>query len=844
MKLFLIVVLVLAILAHFPHSLWAKSVQNAFGSYYLTQEKLGPNLWYFQISEEPFDPSIALVNSLMIKDPERFIVDTPTTAFPVGDVGGRPVLNITPEGEPLNIIFTISPFDPEKRLAGITFYGEQYKTILGLGANFKINDTMMNWMGEVFMPGGPNGARIMDTDQGPLSFFQAPICYALGDEKDSAALFVNETRPLMWDFSAFPWTVSVAGPLNPSGSIGFFVITGEDLPAIRRQYMELVGKPPMPPRGIFYPWVAENLEDPTGDPNNPPALRLQNLVQLNKRLMPDIPNLGFIFKTEVTPQLITDASSYGALLMTKESPYISYNSDNYQKMADQDYLVRNTNSEGGPIILLYTGDKPKTEDYAPGQYYAALVDYTNDAASAYWHSAYRSTFFQSGAQFFHLTGGEPESYSSLAWYRGGSPQGGDLTGPSLSIGFDTSEAHNSQGVPASHSHYAWANPFSLKWLESIFKANSTSRQFFLESKRRFLMTRAGIAGLSRFGAGLITTEPSIFFQSTESQVRAHVGLAGVDYYTTDLVPSLNIYAWDINNDIYELWAARNVLLNLPFIFPDNFSGQPWLAQLLHLKYILEPYYYSLANMAAENGDPLVAHLSYYFQEDQNARISLGEHMLGPSILVGTSGPSSFTTEHIANVYLPKGKWYNYFSNQTVDSTGATVEVDSKYQGYSVPGLFLREGAIIPTWDTPTSFPGRLNIKVFAGSEPSRFTLYEDDGTSLRHQSNNPEFVKTVFVVNPSPQSGTIIFTIRAREGTFPSAPTTRPFYLEFLGIGNVMTVTLDGGEQMRVNRMEDFNSSSSSYFSLGNGRVIFKTLPLDLSIDHSLTIHYALTETS
>jgi alpha-glucosidase len=625
------------------------------------------------------------------------------------------------------------------------------------------------------------------------------------------------------------------------------VITGEDLPAVRRKYMELVGKPPMPPRAVFYPWIVDD-EEPNSASDA--LLQISTAIRAVKSEYSEIPSFGFLFNAVPNAQLFRETAALNAELMVREHPYVFRNSENYEKMAGQGYLVRSTYATGPPVVLNYN------------RMPAALVDYTFEAAAQYWHSISRAENFMLGAKFFQLISGEPEVYSSLAWYRGWAPLDvpassngtqdngvGSALPQSLSAIPDAlpSDAPITAGTAAAaprsipHSHYFWANPFSLKWMESIYK-NSLNLPESIAT-RKFLMTRAGLPGLARFGAGLYSTEPAISFPETETLVRSHLSLVGVDYYTTDLIDTLKLFNFELDwfKTLYQSWTARNLLLNFPFIIPKTFVGEPWLRELLNLKYKLEPYYYSLAWQATLNGDPIVAPLSYYFQHIPEARNRGHEVMLGPNILVGTMG-FLMGQEHITEVFAPRGKWYDYFGGkiiEIVDYEKSVLRMNSKYQGHFVPPVLIREGAIIPTWDTPADFPGRLKIKIFPGDTKSSFLMYEDDGTTLRY-ANSQEYVTTLFELDPEAEKGTITFTIRARKGSLPGeGEPVRPFYLEFIGIGNVRDALLDGGELSRVNKIEDFYNSSSSYFSLGYGRLLLKTLNLDLTQDHSLVIHYA-----
>jgi alpha-glucosidase len=724
------------------------------------------------------------------------------------------------------VVFTISAYAPEGRLGGLMFSGPRYSHVVGAGASFVGNAFALNDMGSIFMPGGPYGSRPEASIGGPEAsgVWQMPASFALGPGKETAAIFINETRPLMWDFSTKPWTVSLTGPLNPRGTVGFFVITGEDFPEVRRKFMELIGRAPVPPLSVHSPFIVDtkNITDETTIINNAKEFR---------SLFPFQPRFGYKLTVNPSSQLFKDAKELGVSLLVNESPYVKIDSQEFTELKSHNYLVRNGSESGSPIVLDYGGSA------------SSLIDYTYDAAADAWHASYRRNYIlNDGAQYFFLSGGEPELYSSVGWYRG------------------TSD-------PGFHSHYTWANRFTIKWLESIIVASDKQPRFPLEGPRKFMLTRAPFGTIGRFGAGLYSTGPTaLFFGVVESQARAHANLLGMDYFTSDATPLyLDILAQSGGQpmvqstlSLFETWAARNFMTNIPFLIPDVFLREPWIENLISIRRTFEPYYYSLSHRASRYGEPILSPLIYYFQEDERARDSVFETMLGEFILIG-GGNLRRDNNQRADVYLPEGRWYDYFNRKVLlQKEGGTVELDTKSEGYYVTPILFKEGAIIPSWeDDPgsssqasLSSQQRLSIKVFPGDSPSSFSLYEDDGNTMLTSFSRVQ--TTRLELSPKNQKGEITFTIKARENPLPGSPRTRSYLIEVHGVGNVKYAVLDGVQDNRVDNPQKLLSLSSGYYARGtsvtelpasetlmelaSGELLFKTPPLDLSQDHTLVI--------
>ena len=81
---------------------------------------------------------------------------------------------------------------------------------------------------------------------------QIPVLYALGPTALNYALMLDNVYKQSWDFTGSPWRARMFGD-----QIRFYVITGPDLPDLRADYMELTGRPPVPPRKAFGLWVSE-----------------------------------------------------------------------------------------------------------------------------------------------------------------------------------------------------------------------------------------------------------------------------------------------------------------------------------------------------------------------------------------------------------------------------------------------------------------------------------------------------------------------------------------------------------------------------------------------------------
>ncbi|MDR2386757.1 MAG: DUF5110 domain-containing protein [Deltaproteobacteria bacterium] len=753
-------------------------------------------------------------------------------------------------------VFTIAPFAPENQLAGLTFYGDRYTHVVGLGADFRFSFIDINRLGRVVMPGGPFGS-ILETSIGTrASGIQSPVAFALGQGFQNAAIFINETRPLAWDFSTNPWYVGPTGPLGPHQSIDFFVILGKDLPALRRILMTLLGRPALPPKSVFSPWIIAKDKEAYQNYRDYLASFAQYRAPFS--------NLTVMLRPQPPIQALQEATEQNVNLLITESPYISIDSSNFSDMAKRGFLVKDGGPRANPLLLTYQGKR------------SGMIDYSYPPASTYWNNETRSTIIFMGARLFNLVGGEPEVSGPTAWYQGSTS---DLI----------------------HSQYAWGPRFALKWMESFNSDRQISR-FGQYLPRIFTVSRAGMAGMSRFGAGVLTFEPNPVFVNNAAQARANLILSGVDYYSTDISQFFLNFSSNQTDPIYESWLANIVLLNLPLVLPQEILHNPWAKLNLELKATLEPYYYSLAYSSSQTGDPLIAPLLYYFQDDPEARDSVIETMIGPHLLVASRVTPNM---EIMQFYAPKGRWYDLHnrdllvsqgnpkydqawspsavspnaptsstsgSSGTSGSTGPSgatpspptspqassespaqasqepslddddlvvqdylITLPAKFQGLHVAPLLVREGAIIPMIQDPAGPRRRRAVLIFPSHQGSTFTWYEDNGLDQSYRENHR--ATTTFELAPTISDGPVEFTIKAKQGSFPGEEFNHRFWLEFVGLKNIGTATLDGDDYKRPNSEEQLHALDSGWFSLGDGRLIFKTPVLDPTVDHKIVLN-------
>ena len=140
-----------------------------------------------------------------------------------------------------------------------------------------------------------------------------------------------------------------------------------------------------------------------------------------------------------------------------------------------------------------------------------------------------------------------------------------------------------------------------------------------------------------------------------------------------------------------------------------------------------------------------------------------------------------------DVYIPEGGWIDLFTGKLYDKAG-TYRV---YNGIETSPVFARVGAVLPAIKVVSPMTGAdfkaLSLNVFAGGDGS-YTLYEDDGDTLRYQSGKVR--ETAFTHTANATGGTL--DIAAATGDFTTDYTSRTYTIRVHGTKPVAKAALDG----------------------------------------------------
>ena len=263
---------------------------------------------------------------------------------------------------------------------------------------------------------------------------------------------------------------------------------------------------------------------------------------------------------------------------------------------------------------------------------------------------------------------------------------------------------------------------------ALLQAQATYDALAAGGKRPFVLSRAGYAGIQRHAAVWTGDTPSTWDGLAQTlPMLLGLGISGVPIVGSDI----GGYSGHASAELYARWLAlgsispfarAHVTIGVPGQEPWMFGDEVTDLSRARLddRYRLMPYLYSLADEASRTGAPILRPLVWEFPDDPAVGDLGDQAMLGPYVLAAPILVAGTTTR---DVYLPAGRWFELHSGAIFD--GPTT-IQTSVTLAALP-LYVRAGAIIPTW--PAGPGGPLELDVYPGA-PTSFVLYEDDGESF------------------------------------------------------------------------------------------------------------------
>jgi alpha-glucosidase len=300
--------------------------------------------------------------------------------------------------------------------------------------------------------------------------------------------------------------------------------------------------------------------------------------------------------------------------------------------------------------------------------------------------------------------------------------------------FPNDVRHNYDGHRGSHRKAH--NVYGMQMVRSTYDGLKK----LMRNKRPFTITRAGYAGMQRYGCvwtgDNIASWEHLKLGSIQCQ---RMSMSGVPFCGTDI----GGFSGEPDGELFTRWIQMGTFS--PFMRAhsagDTIEREPWSfgepfesinRKFIELRYKLMPYLYSVFWEHHRYGFPILRPMIMLEQDNILNHYRQDEFAFGDKILICPVLEQGAISRY---VYLPKGGWYNFWSHELLQG-GTEHHISAPLE--EMP-IFVRAGSIIPEYPV-MQYVGEKKIDevvlnvYYTDIEVNSF-LYEDHGDTFAYEQD-------------------------------------------------------------------------------------------------------------
>ena len=436
------------------------------------------------------------------------------------------------------------------------------------------------------------------------------------------------------------------------GYLDYFLINGPSMKEVLTRYTDLTGKPSLPAPWTFGLWLSTSFTT-----NYDEATVMSFIDGMLDRGIPlrtfhfdcfwmkEFHWSDFVWDSRVFPDpagLLKRIKAKGLNICVWINSYIGQESAIFDEGMEKGYFIKRTN-----------GQVWQWDMWQPGM---AIVDFTNPAAYK-WFQDKLEVLLDMGVDCFKTDFGERIPSEGVVYYDGSDPK-------------------------KMHNYYTYL------YNKCVYE--------LLERKRgkgeAVLFARSATVGGQKFPVhwgGDCWSD----YESMEESLRGGLSLmmSGFGFWAHDIGGFENTST----ADVYKRWVAFGLLSSHSRLHGSSSYRVPWVYDdeavdvvrfFTRLKARLMPYLYKTAVETSVTGVPTMRSMVLEYTEDRTCHYVDKQYMLGDNLLVAPI----FNDQSMAEYYLPKGTWTNFFTGEEKEGCGWFTE---KHSYLSIP-LMVKENSII------------------------------------------------------------------------------------------------------------------------------------------------------
>ena len=570
------------------------------------------------------------------------------------------------------------------------------------------------------------------------------------------------------------------GPLDPleqgrlslwsemGQELDYYFIHGEDMDQVISGYRALTGKAPIMPQWAYGFWQSRERYKTQDE-------IVGTLAEFRRRKIP-IDNIvqdwsyweedqwgSHEFETSRFPdprKMVEDIHNMDAHVMISVWPKFYINTEHYKELDEKGWMYKQAVNDS-------------IRDWISDGYIGSFYDaYSEGARNLFWEQM-EEHLYTLGIDAWWMDASEPDILSNASLDYRKQLSGPTAMGPSAEF----------------------LNTYSLVNADAIYNGQRKTDP----SKRVFLLTRSGFAGLQRYSTATWSGDIGTRWEDMKAQISAgmNFALSGIPYWTMDIggfcvenryenakEGSEDLEEWrELNTRWYQFGAFVPLFRahgQYPYrevfnLAPEDHPAYGSIVRYNQLRYRLMPYIYSLAGRIYFDDYTLMRPLVMDFPEDREVTNISDQYLFGDALMVC---PVYTYKARERAVYFPKGVgWFDLHSASYIEG-GQQIMVPAPYE--EMP-IYIRSGSIIP-YGPEIQFVGEkpeepLIIYVYAGADGD-FTLYEDEGLNNNYEQG--AYSKIQLTYNEELKK----LFIGKREGTYEGMLEERTIQVVYVDMQN------------------------------------------------------------
>ena len=300
--------------------------------------------------------------------------------------------------------------------------------------------------------------------------------------------------------------------------------------------------------------------------------------------------------------------------------------------------------------------------------------------------------------------------------------------------FPNDVRHDYEGYRGSHRKAH--NIYGMQMVRATYEGLKK----LMKNKRPFTITRAGYSGVQRYACVWTGDNVATWEHLKIGNIQCQrMSLSGLPFVGTDI----GGFSGEPDGELFTRWIQLGTFS--PFMRAhsagDTAEREPWSfgepytsinRKFIELRYRLMPYIYSVFWEHHRYGFPILRPLVMLEQEAMGNHFRQDEFSFGDKILVCPVLEQGATSR---KVYLPKGQWYNFWTDALLDGQN---EYDIAAPLEEMP-LFVRAGSVIPEYPV-MQYVGEkpldeVCLNIYYSAEEVNSFVFEDHGDTFAYEQD-------------------------------------------------------------------------------------------------------------